>query len=91
MYNTINVNGTIYLPINEAELINVGAPAVAMWELLAYIPTEGADDMGYYPLYALRYDGVDPDAIDWNTPADIMPHGGSANQAGYNPKTGHIC
>ena len=91
MYNTIDVNGVTYQPINDAERVNVGAPAVAMWELLAYIPTEGADDMGYYNLYALRYNDGDPDAIDWDSPADIVPRGGAANQAGYNPDTGHIC
>lgn len=91
MYNTIDINGTTYQPINDAELINVGAPAVAMWELLAYIPAEGADDIGFYNLYALRYNDADPDTIDWSRPADIVPHGGTANQAGYDPDTGHIC
>ena len=91
MYNTIDINGVTYQPINDAERVNVGVPAVAMWELLAYIPAESADDMGYYSLYALRYNDGDPDAIDWETPADIVPHGGAANQAGDNPETGRIC
>ena len=91
MYNTIDINGVTYQPINGAERVNVGAPAVAMRELLAYIPAEGADDMGYYNLYAIRYNDGDPDAIDWEAPADIIPHGGAANRAGYNPDTGHIC
>lgn len=91
MYNTININGITYQPINGAELINAGAPAVAMWEILAYIPTEGADDMGCYNVYALRYNDGDPDTIDWDAPVDIVPHGGAANQYGYNPETGRIC
>ena len=91
MYNTININGITYQPINDAELTNVGAPAAAMWEILAYIPTEGADDMGCYNVYALRYNDGDPDTIDWDAPVDIVPHGGAANQYGYNPETGRIC
>ena len=30
MYNTIDINGVTYQPINDAERVNVGAPAVAM-------------------------------------------------------------
>lgn len=90
MHHRIECNGVIYQPINNAELVNVGAPAVAMWEILAYIPAEGADSMGYYNLYALRYNGENLSDIDWHSPSDIMPHGGAGNQYGYNPELGLI-
>ena len=86
MYNVILNGGTTYQPINDAELVNVGAPAVSMWRVLAYITTDTPDDMGYLDLYALYYPPEDADAVDWDNPDSVEPYG-----YGYNPNTGHIC
>lgn len=86
MYNIILNGDTTYQPIGEAELVNVGAPAVAVWRVLAYITTDTPDDMGYLNLYALYYPSEDADSVDWGNPDSVEPYG-----YGYNPNTGRIC
>ena len=88
---TVKCDGKEFIPITKPELVNVGAPAVAKFMVIAYPADSVPDEHGFFDLYDLFFEGDDLEQIDWDNAAYMVPSGGTCNQRGYNPATGQVC
>ena len=88
---TAKCDGKEFIPIYGPELVNVGAPAAAKFMVIAYPADATPDEHGFFDLYDLFFEGDDPNQIDWDNAADMVPTGGACNQHGYNPATKQVC